>query len=119
MGKKLALRLAVEEDDELRSYVKDLVRGQVQVIVREEIRFLIREVADKTTKLTHNEIVIAMNQELNQAIKKQTFGPVGHTCVDSYAREYVREKLTESMKEMDISSMIKSALNNREVKVIL
>jgi len=41
--KKLSVKLFVEEDEELRNYIKELVVGQVKSIIRQEIARVVKE----------------------------------------------------------------------------
>lgn len=51
------VKLKIEEDAELRNYIKDLIKGQVVSILREEIKNLSAEVVNKYAKLNLQEII--------------------------------------------------------------
>lgn len=43
----MVIKLDIQNDKELRTYIKDMIKGQVTSIAREEIKEIISEIVDK------------------------------------------------------------------------
>ena len=54
------LKLTVNEDAELRAYIKDLIRGQVRSIMKEEYEAIVKEHLANTSKRIDKEIDTAI-----------------------------------------------------------
>lgn len=62
----LRVSLDINEDKELRDYVKDLIRGQVQSIAREEVRQLILDAFTAKINATESEMEKWIREEISR-----------------------------------------------------
>lgn len=106
MSKKLALTINVAEDEELRNYIKELIRGQVEAIVREEfLNFVKCSVTDKIEPILNG---MSIKEEIQNILRKEV---IKHLPENSY-------RSPDTIKEMareEIKNIIKEKLGNLKI----
>lgn len=99
MSKKLVLTLNVAEDDDLRNYIKDLVKGQVKSIVRQEFYTMVSEIISE--KVGTSVKYIDVNEEtlkmVREEIRRQL--PAGKWQNPDIVKEIAREEIKLLLKE--------------------
>ncbi|MGE5328084.1 MAG: hypothetical protein ACM3KR_01055 [Deltaproteobacteria bacterium] len=110
MSKKLALTLNVEQDDELRIYIRDLVRGQVNSIIRQELYGMVTAiVSDKIgnsvkTLDVNNEIKKLILEEIKRQLPAENWGK--SDSIKEIAREEVKKLIKERIGNIRISDVV-------------
>lgn len=105
MTKPLRLTLRVEEDDELRTYIKELVQGQVKAIARSEFtEFLHEMIHDKVEKTVG---AIDFNKQLHTLISDEFIRATGKTIGNS--KYDIRQKIQEEV-NLQIRQRINTAM---------
>lgn len=79
--KRTALKLFVEEDEELRKYIKTLIKGQVTSIMREQLKDIMLEVVNKKKsefeEILRDEVKNNISwSEINRIMREEVFGVV-------------------------------------------
>lgn len=77
-SKIMTVNLSIENDNELRLYVKDLIRGQIKSLVREELMDLVKEEINKKIA-AKNEAwwECEMNRIIQRKTEKYVIGELG------------------------------------------
>ena len=88
----MKIKLDLQEDDELRAYIKDLIRGQVVSIVRQDIQDVLHEVVERTVNgkiSTDTRLGRFIEEEILKEIKKQPIPQL----IDKEIKNKVDEKV--------------------------
>jgi FKBP-type peptidyl-prolyl cis-trans isomerase (trigger factor) len=97
----MKVSLNIENDKELRDYIKDLIKGQVISIARQEIRGIIKEVFSEKHIGSLPE---SSEQLVREEIRKNVREQLGNSSYNSpsevkkICREEVQKILNENMK---------------------
>ena len=116
----MKVTLNIENDAELRAYIKDCVKGQVLSIVREEFNTIIKEELERHLKKTSTAnfdflLKNAMKESVGNILIRE-YG-VSSWGTD-YIKPYVSEKLTAVLANKDWNSLI-DTLAKEKVKALL
>jgi len=85
----MLVKLKIEEDEELRNYIKSLIKGQVVSIAREEIRNIVKEVfTEKSQYILNISPENILKEELSKSIKSSL-------NIGSYSSDYIKKKTDE------------------------
>ncbi len=95
----MTIKLQLENDAELRAYIKDLIRGQVTSVVRDEINSVIIEVMEKqikkTPEITNAEFLI--KSEIGKIVREQLrLGSYSANFIQIEARKVIAEKIQQA-----------------------
>ena len=98
----MKLELNIEDDKELRDYIKNLVRGQVQSLTREDVREVLQNLfGQKFEGLNLQEILkeVATQQikEIFASGMKTGYGYSG--TLEGYVKQQVDGAIQENLKE--------------------
>lgn len=88
----MTVTLNINNDDELRAHVKELISGQVKSIVREEIKDILREILSK--KIQDKDLPAVdflIKDEVVKAIKKELDAPAYNQ--PGYIKKIAREEV--------------------------
>jgi hypothetical protein len=80
------LKLKVEEDKELRDYIKSLIKGQVISVAREEIKNIVKEVFTEKSK---DILKINPTDVLKEQLTKQIHSELK---LDGWRDSYIKTK---------------------------
>jgi hypothetical protein len=91
----MKITLSLNDDVELRSYIKDMIRGQVKSVARDEMKSIIAEAI--TPKITSKEDI---NNMVKEEVKKQVINVLSTgSWSDDYIKAYTRKLINERLKE--------------------
>lgn len=110
MTKSLTLKLKVEEDDELRNYIKELIRGQVTSVLREELKQYLGEVVK--SKIDQRVCNLNINDELKKIIIEEARKalPANNwgkpSAIKEIATQEVRAMIKKELENVKLSSLV-------------
>ena len=85
----MLVKLKIEEDEELRNYIKSLIKGQVVSIAREEIIKIIQDVfSEKSQNILKLNPKTILKDLLQQEIKRSL-------NIGSWNSDYIKKKCDE------------------------
>ena len=92
------IQLNIENDAELRNYVKDLIHGQVKSIIREEIKDILKDILSKKIKETDiPNVDFLVKEEIKNSITKEIFNPAWNE--PNYIKKQARIVIEEYVKK--------------------
>lgn len=96
----MRVTLNINDDAELRDYVKDLIRGQVKSVIREEMSdILLSEIRSKTRKMEIPKMEVMMKE----LIEKEVRHALGTTSYNSFiqveARRIIQDVISEAIEK--------------------
>ena len=108
--KGLKITLDLEQDPEIRDYVKSLIAGQVRSVSREEIHAMVAAcIKEKFPDITREQVILEIRTQITQV--------TGNTVMSggarvNYLKEVIREEVRALLKESagDIQKTIQEAL---------
>ena len=88
----MTVNLSIENDEELRAYVKDLIRGQYLSFAREEVRAMVYEeltakISGLNTQRFEQWIKEALRSSITDILRKEH----GHTWKKDFIKPYVED----------------------------
>lgn len=99
----MKISLNIENDKELRAYIKDLIKGQVLSIAREEIINILKEVAElKTPKINVDSLI---RDEIIKTVKNQLTNTStwnSPNFIQEEARKIIKQELSEYFKNKPV-----------------
>ena len=100
----MKLELSIADDRQLRSFIKDLIKGEVRSIARGEIKnILVDVVEEKVIPRTPSEMKVVVQdlvrEEVRSVLRSGSYGKPDK--IVTITREIVREFLSEMWKEWD------------------
>lgn len=127
MHKRLNLTLDINSDEELRSYIKQIIDGQVKSIVREEFREILKsKVVDMISnkKEYSNIISRAMNSAVEQEVRNsirimiEEKKPRNYFSLDGYIKNNVDEKINSAIEDVLTKVDIENIIRTRSEKIV-
>jgi len=117
----MKVTLNIEQDKELRDYIKDCISGQVKKIVREELMTLVVEEINKKVKgldKPHfdNEFRICMVASIGKELQKnhnipgweqKWVKPIVESIVEKYIKDYNWNLLIDDLAKEKVRKLIK------------
>lgn len=97
------LKLTVSNDDQLREWLKDLIKGQIKSVIREELSLMIKDVAEKKIECATSFVNIEktindlINKEVSNALNLNTYK---ENFIKKVARDLITEKVTTILKQI-------------------
>ncbi len=97
------LKLTVSNDDQLREWLKDLIKGQIKSVIREELSLMIKDISEKkiesaasfsNIEKTINDLI---NKEVSKALKLNAYG---ENFITKVARDLITEKVSSVLKQI-------------------
>lgn len=102
----MKVELNIENDKELRSYIKDCIRGQVLSIVREEFLEIVRNELERKMKEKGQNFDYLLKIALREAvIHKLADNGISYWSTE-FIKPYVDSKLDEVMKDVNWERLI-------------
>lgn len=95
----MTVSLKVENDGELRAYIKDLIKGQVLSIAREEIKNIIKEVTE--AKIPTINVDTLLKEEVLKNVNKTLLGTStwgSPNFIQIEARKIIQKELEQYFK---------------------
>jgi len=90
----MVLTLKIENDQELRSHVKDLISGQVKSIIREEIKGILSDTIHKKVKDTEvPNIEFLIKSEIDKMIRQEL-------NVNSWGTNFIKQEASKVINEL-------------------
>jgi len=99
----MTVSLNIQNDEELRAYIKDLVKGQVLSIAREEIVNIINDVVLKKIGRTTSPDTI-FQEEITKMVKAELLSTTWSS--PSYIKKVAREVVEQQLKDILIKNPI-------------
>ena len=110
--KGLKITLDLEQDPEIREYVKSLIAGQVKSVSREEIRAMVGEIIkEKFPDITREQVILEIRTQISRVANE---GVVARGIRVNYLKETIREEVQSMLKDSvgDIQKTVREALVN-------
>jgi len=96
----MVVELNIEKDQDLRAYVKNLVKGQVTSLLRSEIRDIIRDALSNMSPVSNRDALEKMCQAtMKDTIHKELFESARYGDY-SPAQIALNEAIKEALKEL-------------------
>jgi hypothetical protein len=116
----MKVTLNIENDVELRAYIKDAIKGQVLNIVREEFLEIVKEELERKIKGTSDYAFKNMQQEaMTQAINNILYKEHNvYTWNHSFIEPYINKKLDESLKNKNWTLLVDNLAKEKVKKLI-
>lgn len=116
----MKVTLNIENDSELRTHIKECIKGQVLSIVREEFLEIIKNELERKIKGTNDYnwnalLKSAFKEAINDILYKEH--SVGSWNID-FIKPFVESKVSEAIKGKDWKQMIDS-LAKEKVKALI
>ena len=116
----MKVTLNIENDKELRAYIKDSIKGQVLNIVREEFLEIVKEELERKIKGTNAYTFKIMQQE---AMTKATSNILykEHNVVNwnrDFIEPYINKKLDDVLKHKDWKLLVDNLAKEKVKKLI-
>ena len=95
----MKVNLSIQDDAELRAYIKDMIKGQITSIAREEIINVINEVSKAKIPSNQSELESIIRYEAERLIKEELFdhyGLIGNTKISDMAKEILKEMVVDN-----------------------
>lgn len=100
------IKLDVQEDKELRSYIKDLVRGQVLSLAREELvdifKGVFKERANSQASKSMLNIDLMIREEVKKIVEAALKEKSGFSTYRGYIQNIARELVNEKLKNLSV-----------------
>ncbi len=127
MSKRINLTVDLNSDEELRSYIKEMIDGQAKSILRGEFKELIRDKAveilankkdyDRTISQAINSVVErevknSINRIMNEKTSRNYFS------LDGYVRSRIDEKINSTIGDILSKVDIENVMRNRSEKMV-
>jgi len=107
----MKVTLNIENDAELRSYIKDCIKGQVLAIAREEFTAMVKEELERKLKgVDKFNFERMLRESMKDAVKSILY--TEHKVKDwdsDYLKPYVEEIVNKSMKDRDWGKLVDDA----------
>ena len=116
----MKVTLNIENDVELRTYIKDAIKGQVLNIVREEFLEIVREELERKIKGTSEYTFKSMQEEaMTKAIsnilhQKHNVSRWNHVFIEPY----ISKKLNDVLKGKDWNLLVDNLAKEKVKKLI-
>tara|TARA_R110000868_G_scaffold156695_2_gene383713 strand:- start:4254 stop:4607 length:354 start_codon:yes stop_codon:yes gene_type:complete len=116
----MKVELKIENDADLRTYIKDCIKGQVLTIVREEFLEIVRNELERKLKATDN---YAFNNMFRDCLK-QTCGEILYkecgvgTWNTSFVKPFLNEFIGKAIQGKDWSKLVDD-LAKEKVKALI
>lgn len=97
--------LNIQNDAELRNYVKDLISGQVKSIIREEIKDILKEILSKKIKDTDiSNAEFLVRDEIDKYVRKEIFNAPwnGSNFIKKETRAVIEQYVKQSFSDNGI-----------------
>lgn len=116
----MKVTLNIENDEELRLHIKDLIRGQVLSITREEIEAVIKEELNRKIKATSaDNISYIYRNEVKSAIKELAREDMKISqWNDDFVKPVLEEAVKETLKLIDIKKLVNSVARTKLLNLI-
>ena len=116
----MKVTLNIENDVELRVYIKDAIKGQVLNIVREEFLQIVKEELERKIKGTSDYAFKNMQQEaMTQATKDILYKEHSvYNWDSSFIKPYVDKKLDEVLKNTNWKLLVDNLAKEKVKKLI-
>ena len=116
----MTVTLNIQNDQELRTYIKEMIKGQVMAIVREEFLNMVKEELERKLKGTTQPNFITMQKE---AMRRATENLLLHyhdvkSWDHSFIKPYVEERLDYALRGKDWKMLV-DALAKEKVKSLI
>ncbi len=116
----MKVTLNIENDAELRAYIKDAIKGQVLNIVREEFLEIVKEELERKIKGTNDYVFKSMQQE---AMTKATSAILykEHNAVNwnhDFIEPYINKKLDDVLRHKDWKLLVDNLAKEKVKKLI-
>lgn len=97
----LNLKINIQEDEELRRYIKDCIKGQVLSVARQEIKVVIKEVFEAkikdSEKAGHLNADTIIKEEITKLVKTTlNVGQYSPSLIQKMTREILEAELKEA-----------------------
>ena len=116
----MKVTLNIENDAELRTYIKDAIKGQVLNIVREEFLEIVREELERKIKGTSEYTFKIMQQEaMTKATSKILYEK--HNVLNwntDFIEPYINKKLDDVLKGKNWTLLVDSLAKEKVKKLI-
>lgn len=117
----MKVTLNIENDAELRAYIKDCVKGQTLSVIRSELLEIIKEELSRKLKAlnTHDAFTKMVNQALVSAIDsilRKEFGV--NRWSDNFLRPFVENVVKEAIAGKDWNAMV-NVLAKEKIKSLV
>lgn len=107
----MKVSLNIENDAELRSYIKDCIKGQVLAIAREEFAVMVKEELERKLKgVDKYNFERMLREELKDAVKSILY--TEHNVTDwknDYLKPYIEQIVEKSMQGKDWGKLVDEA----------
>jgi uncharacterized membrane protein len=92
--------LNVNNDEELRLWIKDLIRGQIKSVVRDEIKLIIQETVN--TKIEKVSAIANIDKEIKDVIDQKIRNSLNlnHSWNEDFIKKTTRELITAKVGEV-------------------
>lgn len=101
----MKVELTIDNDSELRQYVKELISGQVKSIVREEVKDIIQDVLFKKIQNTNiPNIEFITRQEISKRVDSELKSPAYGipSFIKAEARQIINDYIKKALRENNI-----------------
>lgn len=111
--------LNIENDEELRLYIKDCIRGQVLAIAREEYTEIVKSEFDRKMKERGNNFDYLMKQALKDTIQDILYSKYNVTAwSDQFIKPFIDERLNEILIKKNWEKLIDDGAQRLLTKLI-
>lgn len=99
----MKLNLNIEEDKELRSYIKDMIKGQVLSVVREDVKEALNTVLNNEISKINTKIGDMILNEIKRRVTSvlETNTSWSETYIKKITREYINTELSKIFANKD------------------
>jgi len=106
----MKIELSIKDDDEMRNYIKDMIKNQVKGIIREEIQTAMTGIVEKKLGTENFDKVVerAINESLRWKINSRTIESTTATCIE--------QVVNMALKGFDLERSFKSVVEEKADK---
>lgn len=111
--------LNIGNDTELRSYIKDCIKGQVLAIVREDFQQIVKDEIERKVKgLDKNNFNYMLEQALRLSVSEVLNEQGVQEWSEDFIRPFINTRLDQVMKHIDFNKLI-DAMAVEKVKALI
>lgn len=97
----MKLQLTVSDEQQMRDWVKDLIRGQVESILRNDLKEIIgQSIVQSSYPQTEADMKVLIAQQIKEVVRQQLATPMRGFNSQTFIQEIAREEIAELIREM-------------------